>query len=334
MAFLSTFVKLMVMLKGKKIAVLHSHVKRSDFQSEQAYITEKDAQKDSRTIVKYLKELGFKALSFPADEGFLEKLKKEKPDFVFNLVGSVRGKDYLACTIPAVLEFLNIPYSGANVFCESLSYNKFLISEVLDSYKIPVPKSQLFLFEEEKLDCTLNFPVISKLNEIHGGVEMNEDAISHDEKHLRKRLKKLIGIYKQSILVQEFIRGREFTVIVMEGSKREVFLAEKVFVGKKNGMSFATFEAQWLDNEDNGFEYEKYKDKNLEKIIKRSFKALQMSDYGKFDVRQNTSGQYYVIDANSNPAFAPKDCAISTILGMYGISFGGTLMKIVKNNLK
>jgi D-alanine-D-alanine ligase len=318
----------------KKIAILCSAVKREYFNTEAEYITEKDAERDAEVIASYLKNLGFDAYIIPADDDFQQKIKKIKPDMVFNLVGSVRGVDRLAATIPSILEFLGIPFTGAGIFCETLSYNKFLTAELLKSVSVVVPNSQLFSDYKDELSFGLKFPLISKLNEIHGAVNMDKDAISFDEKHLRNRVKFLIETYRQPVLVQEFVAGRELTAIVLEGGDENVFAAEKVFDKDTGDFSFATFDDQWADG--NGFHYEKYEDEKLKNLARKAFAISKMHDYAKFDIRLNRAGNYFFIDSNSNPAFGPKelDCAISNVLHLYGVSFNTILERIILNVLK
>jgi D-alanine-D-alanine ligase-like ATP-grasp enzyme len=67
--------------------------------------------------------------------------------------------------------------------------------------------------------------------------------------------------------------------------------------------------------------------------IKKAFEVSKMNDYGKFDIRLDTSGRYYFIDSNSNPAFGPKeiDCALASILNLHGISFIEILKRLLLN---
>ena len=316
----------------KKVVILYSDVDRAHFATEELYLTEKDAKKDALIIAKYFPELGIKVSTLSANENFPAVLKKEKPDLVFNLVGSVRGQDRLASTIPAILDFLQIPYAGAGFFGETIVYNKYLVLKLLEQAQVPVPQSQLFTGETDRLDNSIKFPVISKLNEIHGGVEMNESAISASHKALKTRIQKLAKLYRQPILVQQFIKGREITAIVLEGKKTNVYLAEKIFdLKNSDGMKFATFQGQWMDDSQESFSYKKFHDKKLENFVKKAFDTCQMGSYGKFDIRLTKEGNCYFIDSNTNPAFGPKEshCAISTILDLYGISFPEILKEII-----
>ncbi|MFH2019181.1 MAG: hypothetical protein ABII80_00990 [bacterium] len=319
----------------KFVGLLHSEVKREYFPTEEQYITEKDAVEEATIIAGYLEKLGIKTKLYPGRPEIMEQLKKDKPDMVFNLVGSVGGQEYLSATIPGMLEALDIPYTGASMLGESLAYNKFLVKDLLHSHAIPVPHTQLLSEPTTPLDLDLRFPLISKLNEIHGAVEVNEDAISHDEKHLRARVRHLTTTYQQPVIVEEFIAGREYTAIVLEGGNTKVYLAEKVFRETDDPMQFATFEDQWT-GENDSYHYEKVLDPALSRLVKKAFSVLKMADYAKFDIRLDQSGRYYFIDSNSNPAFGPKELeiAMATILSMYGVEFPEILKRLMANTFR
>jgi len=319
----------------EKVAIIYSEVKREYFPTEQQYLTEKDAEHDCNVIASYLSKMGVFPHQYPGNDLLPEKLKADKPNMVINLVDSVKGNEYLSSTIPAALELLEIPYTGAGILGSALCYNKFLVKKLLEQNGVPVPHYQLFNTATDILDPSLRFPLISKLNEIHGGVEITKDSVSENERHLRERIKNLIRVYEQPILVEEFIVGREATAILLEGLNKKVYLAEKVFHKPGEKYLFATFEDQWLTSY-KGFSYQKYEDKVLNEYVKKAFEITKMADYGKFDIRIDSSNRYYFIDSNPNPAFGPKEieCAISVILDMYNVSFTEILKRLIINTMR
>lgn len=319
----------------KTVAIIHSDAKREYFPTEEQYITEKDAIHDAEVISKYLVKMGVVVKLYPANELLPEKLRKEKPEMVLNLTGSVKGNEYLSSTIPGVLEILDIPYTGAGILGESLAYNKFLVKKLLQQNGVPVPAYQLFNTPNDLIDPTLRYPLISKLNEIHGAVEITKDSVSENEKHLRERLKFLISTYGQGVIVEEFIVGREITAILLEGLNKKVYFGEKVFPESTDKYKFATFDAQWKEGS-SSFHYEKFEDNLLKEYVRKAFDISRMADYAKFDIRMDSSGRYYFIDSNSNPAFGPKelDVAMSTILDMYGITFTEILKRLILNTMR
>ncbi|KKQ52722.1 hypothetical protein A2865_04560 [Candidatus Woesebacteria bacterium RIFCSPHIGHO2_01_FULL_39_17] len=320
----------------EKVGIIYSDVKREYFPTEMQFITEKGADKDARVISKYLEKLKIKPILYPGNSGLPQKLKKDKPNAVINLVDSVKGYEYLSSSIPGVLELLEIPYTGADILGMSLDTNKFVIKKLLQQNGVPVPNYQLFNSSSDFLDPTLRYPLISKLNEIHGAVEITQDAISENERHLRERIKFLIQTYKQPVLVEEFIVGREFTAILLEGLNKKVYLAEKVFEGADRKYIFMTFEDQWLSKKLTNIHYQKYDEPLLRAYVRKAFDITKMMDYGKFDIRMDSSGRYFFIDSNTNPAFGPKetDCALAYILDLYGISFQEILRRLLINTVR
>lgn len=318
------------------VGLIHSEVKREYFPTETQYITEKEAVHDAQVIAKYLERMGIKAKLYPGRPEMVSTLLHDKPDMVFNLVGSINGQEYLTATIPGLLEAIDMPYTGAGMLGESLGYNKYLIKELLNSHGIPVPRSQLMSSPTTPLKTDLRFPLISKLNEIHGAVEVSENAVSHNEKELRDRLKFLINTYQQPVIVEEFIAGREYTAILLEGGNSKVYIAEKVFKETDDPMQFATFEDQWGEAGNDSYAYAKVIDPALGELVKRAFTVTKMEDYGKFDIRVDQAGRYYFIDSNSNPAFGPKELevAMATILDMYEVGFVEILKRLMSNTMR
>lgn len=318
-----------------KIVILHSDVKREYFPTKAQYITEMDAKKDAELVAVYIKKFGIEVKLFPGNSSISGFLRKYRPDMVINLVDSIKGNESLQSAIPGILELLDIPYTGGDILGLSLTTNKFLTKKLEEQNGVPVPNYQMFNSYGDFLNPNLRFPLISKLNEIHGAVEITKDAVSENEKHLRERIKYLTQTYKQPVIVEEFIVGREITAILLEGLNKKVYLAEKVFHKPSEKYVFATFEDQWISKKP-VFEYVKYEDPILREYVKRAFDVTKMYDYGKFDIRLDQSGRYFFIDSNCNPAFGPKeaDVAISNILSLYGITFTEILKRLLLNTMR
>lgn len=319
----------------KSIAIIYSYAKREFFPTEEQYITEASALADAEIIAKYIEKLGIKTYLFPGNETLSALLKKYKPEMAMNLVDSIKGSEFLQSAIPGLLEIMEIPYTGAGILGLSLVCNKFLVKKILEQNGIPVPHYQLVNSCSDPIDPRLRYPLISKLNAVHGAVEITNDAVSDNEEHLRKRIKHLNLTYNQDVLVEEFIVGREITAMVLQGVNKKIYLAEKIFDKTDDKYTLATFAANW--GKGPGFSYRKYPHHaGLKELVKDAFNVLGHADYGKFDVREDQSGRYYFIDCNANPAFGPKetDCAISTILGMYGVDFEEILDRLILNTMR
>ena len=277
--------------------------------------------------------MGINATTFPGNSQLTENLKRYKPDFVINCVDSVYGQEYLCATIPATLELLQIPYTGTGVMGMTINTNKYFTKNILEQWGITTPKSQLINDSVDELDEILDFPLIAKLNDYHGSIEISDDSVCVDEKALRQRFKYLHDIYHGPILVEEYIAGREVSVHIIEGINTKVYAGEKMFrPGFKSKYNLATYANNW--GTDDIFYYQKYDlPDQIKDNLKNAFDVLKLEDYAKFDLRVDASGRHYIIDVNANPTLGPDDCSISAVLGLYGLSFEDILNKLIINTL-
>jgi len=319
-----------------RVAIIYSEVKREYFPTNEQYITEKDARKNAVIISKYLHKLNIKTTLYPADSLLPQRLRKDKPDVALNLVDSVKGDEFLSSSIPGVLELLEIPYTGAGILGLALGMNKFLTKKVLQQNGISVPNYQMFNVSTGYIDPTLRFPLISKLNEVHGAVEITNNSVSENEKHLRERLKYLINTYKQPVLVEEFIAGREVSAFLLEGLNKKVYMAERVLRESEDKYKIASFELQWLDKDENAITYHRFEDPILSEYVRKAFTVLEMADYGKFDIKIDDSGRYFFIDSNPNPFLAPQEAEapMAHILELYSVKFDEILKRLLINTMR
>jgi len=315
----------------KTVGIIFSEVKRKYFPTRQQYITEKDAKKNAREVAEYIEKLGIKTTLYPGNATLINRLKKDQPELVFNLVDSVKGNESLASTVPGMLEMFGIPYTGVGIVGCALCYNKFLVMKLLEQLGIKTPRCELVSNTDEEIDTEMKFPLIAKLNEVHGGLEINYECVSDDMEHLKKRIAYLIEKYDQPVLVQEFIEGRELSAFVIEGLGQEVFLMETVFTKPESKHQIINFDTQWV-NDDKSYYFAKFENENLRKTCRMAFDAVKMSGYGKFDIRVKDN-EYYFIDSNPNNAFGPKESnfPISIIMeDFYNITFAEIVKHLIE----
>jgi len=324
----------------KKVALVYSDDKREYFSTYEEYLTEKGALEEAQRFFPYLKRLGVQPCAIPGNSDLTKNLKKEKPDMVINIAATVKGYDYLGATIPATLELLEIPYTGAAILGFSLGCNKYLIHALLSQHGIPVPRFQLLTDKSGELDPSLRYPLILKLNEEHSNVEIKRESIVENEKQLRERAKYLMKTYEQDVLVSEFIDGREFASFVVESVNKKVYTFERKIhlPNNKTGHEFLDYDLVWKAGKkyNNYVKHKVYKDRLLEALVKKAFNVAKMDDYGKFDIRMDTHGKYHFIDANANCHMAPgADYAdFSLALKLHGVSFTQFLKRLLQNTMR
>lgn len=319
-------------MKKKTIVILYSDAKRKYFSSEEHYKTELEIFDRAKIIGNHLVNLGYKALLLPGDYKSLIQLKKINPYLVLNLVDSVYGNEELISLVPAVLQLCNIPYTGAGILGLSLNASKFLTKTILRQSGILVPKFQLFNSYKTKLDRSLNFPLIVKLNESHGSMEIDQGAVVENEKKLKNRIKYLINKYKQSIIAEEYIRGKEITILYIN-SKKKIILAEERIFFKKEKYPLYSFEAAWGEKE--LYDCRSFRlSKTVKENVVKAFEILKLQDYARFEIIIDNKGNNYFIDPNANPAFGPYGTTsgpFGYLLHINKIPFDNVLEDIINN---
>ncbi|MEI8232936.1 MAG: hypothetical protein WCG44_04315 [bacterium] len=316
----------------RKVAILYSDVKREYFSSEEAYLSEEGADLYAGEVGKYVEKMGIEVTTIPGDDQMAQNLQKFAPDMAINLIDSVRGESVLGSSIPGVLEILHIPYTGTGTLGWALGTNKFLMYQLMQSSGVPVPTHQLITSVSDMIDPEMRYPLFPKLNYEHSSIGVAEDSVCKNERELRAKLKDLITVYKQPVLVDEFIAGIEVTASVLDGMNTKVYAVQRKVGGGTEDV--VTFDKKWRDYLD--MTYTKYEDPILKEYVKQAFNILKMSDYARFDVRIDGAGRYYFIDPNANPFFGPPKethATYSMILDMYGVTFEETLKRMFINTL-
>src|SRR5262249_45641375 len=150
------------------VAVAYSYVERAMFPTEDAYKAEVEVEERAELVAKELDELGIPNKTYPAEQHFVSLMQVDDPDFVLNLVDTLRGKDSLHTTCPAALELANIPYAGAGMRGLIVGNNRLLTKELLVAAEIPTPEYQYVRRAGTKIREELGLPLIVKLNESGG----------------------------------------------------------------------------------------------------------------------------------------------------------------------
>jgi D-alanine-D-alanine ligase len=107
---------------------------------------------------------------------------------------------------------LRVPYTGSGVLTLALTLDKPMTKRVLAFHGLPTPGFQVFERVDEPLDPDMRFPMFVKPSREGTGMGGSGQSIVRDEGELREQLREQLARYRQPILVERFIRGREVTV--------------------------------------------------------------------------------------------------------------------------
>lgn len=268
-----------------------------------------------------------------------EEVNQNRPDVIFNLVEVFNDKTYLEKNMAAVLEMLDIPYTGASSDNIFICNNKGLNKKILSFHRIKTPKFYIFYRKlGVKLPQKLKLPFIIKplAEEASRGISLA--SMVESEEAFFERVKFIHENMNMDAIVEEFIEGREIYVSVMGHKRLQIFSPREMHFGElPEDARVATYKAKW-DNQ--------YRDKwgiksvfvnkmddalerEIVDVCKRTYRALNIHSYIRFDMRISSEGKAYIIEANTNPCIAKID-EFAQSASKIGINYNQLIKKIVQ----
>src|SRR2546423_4781389 len=156
-----------------------------------------DSPSTIAAVESALSHLG-RVVRLEANEDFPERLRQTRPDIIFNIAEGFHGVNREA-HVPAICEFLGIPYSGSDPFTLTLCLDKARTKETLTFHGIPTPKFAVVekIEDLESRTARLRFPLFAK--PLHEGSSkgITDRNFCGDASHLRAQAKFLLDNYKQ-----------------------------------------------------------------------------------------------------------------------------------------
>lgn len=250
-----------------------------------------------------------------ADNNAFEKFKKLQPDLVFNVAECANGISREA-QIPAMLDMLQIPYTGSDPLTLATCLDKARTKEVLSYYNIPTAKFLLIESISDLKNFDLRFPVIVKPVAEGSGKGIFNSSLLYSLDKLKENLTNNLQSYNQPFLVEEFLPGREFTVaIIGNGEDAEVLPIVEINLSElpKELAPIYSYEAKWIvdtrDNPLNIFSCPAHIDASLQEkitnIALRTYKVLRCRDWSRIDIRLDANDEPNIIEINPLPGILP-----------------------------
>ena len=281
----------------------------------------------------------------PAKDGFVEEIIRRSGTFdvVFNLADEgINLNTQFEPNIVAFLDLLGIKYTGCSHISLTNCLDKVLTKRILKSCGIPTPEFEVFDDEIAFLpEISLKFPVIVKPSKEDGSMGIREDSVIHSPDRLKDKINQIAKKYKQPVLVEEFIEGREMNVGVL-GNKHPMSLpvSEIIFNLPSNKIHFLPYSAKW----NKGAVYEigtvancpadinAALESRLRKISLKCYLLMGLDSYGRVDFRIDEDGNPFVLEVNPNPDISP-DAGLANMARKSGMDYPELLDKIVRQAL-
>lgn len=300
-----------------KIALTYN-LKKNDETKPADYFSEFDSEETINAISSALKMRGHSVDLVDVEQpNLFSYFRKNRVDMVFNIAEGKCGK-FRESEIPAILDYLDIPYTGSNTFSLALALNKALTKKILKAENIPTPRFQVFSKENQELDPTLRFPLIVKPNLEGSAKGINASNVVNNKDALFAKTKEIRELYRQEVLVEEFIDGKELTVGILENGKVTILPILEIDFStcEKSGEYFYSWRMkEFQGNADFGlvpaFHCPARLDKDTEKLVKetalRTHQAVGCYDISRTDIRLSKRGIPYVLEINPLPGLNPTE---------------------------
>jgi D-alanine-D-alanine ligase len=266
----------------------------------------------------------------------LDWLKKDPPDVVFNTVEAFRGLAVLDTTVPSILDALEIPYTGCSPTGLIVARDKALSKKVLAYHGISVPRFEVYPIGREVTEApAIPFPLLVKPQAEDASYGIAKASIVNDVDALRERVAHVHNWVERDVIAEELIDGRELYVGILGNERLQVLpTVEMKFENKPN---IATFKVKWDETYrerrgiKNVFPDDLPQDvvKRLGEVASTTFRALELRDYGRIDVRLTPKNEIYVLEANPNPFIAFGE-DFANAAEMAGLDYAQLLDRIVE----
>jgi D-alanine-D-alanine ligase len=278
-----------------------------------------------------------------AVQPLIDELTEEQPELVFNLAESFRGKSALESNVAALLNLLDLRYTGSSPAGLILAGDKTLTKKVLAFHGIQSAKFATMYRGQVDWSGDIKFPLLVKPPQEDASLGITQKSVVNDVKELLDVISSTQQEYQSPVLVEEFIDGREFYVGVIGNSKVEALpIIELDFSKFPAGLpKIASWEAKWGDDGDEkGAQFEGTKSifptdlseeltNKIQQVAIDSFQALRLRDYARVDLRVTAAEEVYVIEANPN-CYLEQNSEFARSAQKAGLEYPALISRIVE----
>jgi D-alanine-D-alanine ligase len=256
-------------------------------------------------------------------------------DLVFNFCEGMHGLGREAL-VPALLDAHQIPYTFSDPVVLALSLHKGLTKRVVRDAGVPTPDFSVVETVTDIESLVLRYPLFAKPIAEGTGKGITPHSRIESPAELRRMCESLLDVYRQPVLVEEYLPGREFTTAVIgTGADAEV-------VGTMEVILLSTAEANaytYLNKEycEDRIRYELTRGADAEgcaRLALRAWRALGARDAGRIDIRMDARGQPSFIEVNPLAGLHPQHSDLPIICTMVGIPYQDLIGRIVESARK
>jgi D-alanine-D-alanine ligase len=261
----------------------------------------------------------------------VERLARgERWDLVFNLCEGLAGRSREA-QVPALLEAYNIPYTFSDPLVMAATLDKAVAKRIVRDHGLATAPFAVVdrAADAERIDLPL--PLFVKPVAEGTGKGVSPRSWISDRRDLAPRVVELLAGFRQPVLVESYLPGREFTVGIL-GCGDEAWV-----VGTMEILLLPTAEPgayTYVNKElyEDRVRYRLVDDQEARAtadLALASYRALECADAGRVDLRSDARGRPHFLEVNPLPGLNPQRSDLPILAGMVGMSHGALIGAIV-----
>jgi D-alanine-D-alanine ligase len=268
---------------------------------------------DSPATIEYIRKALESAGHVVVDLGggieFIQNILRGRVDIVFNIAegrGNYRSRE---SQIPAILEMLDIPYTGSDPNCLAICLDKPLTKKLVMIAGISTPDWRVVNNKEELEAISWDgfpFPAIVKPAYEGSSKGVHGKSLVDTKEQTYNVVDELLKVYEQPIMIEQFIDGDEVTVGVLGNSPQNTVLGMMRILPRKKKNNFV-YSVEVKRDWRNLVDYEapaNLKDEVRKEIVKsslRTYEVLGCRDFARIDFRVSKDGIPYMLEINPLP---------------------------------
>ncbi len=259
-------------------------------------------------ISSVLEAKGHSVVILGGGSQFLDNIRQEKVDIVFNIAegrGNYRSRE---AQLPSALEMLDIPYTGSDPQCLAVCLDKPVTKKLVAADGISTPKWLTITSKEELCQTSWEgfpFPAIIKPTYEGSSKGIRLTSLVYSANQVPEAAGRILECYRQPVMVEEFIAGDEVTVGIVGNSSPKIIGIMRVLPKRKDSHFIYSLEVKrdYLNLVD--YECPARLGKNAMDNIAISslkvFKALGCRDFARLDFRVSPEGIPHFLEINPLP---------------------------------
>lgn len=295
-----------------------------------------------QSVEDALHHLGYSTKRLEATGNLLELIQEIHPgrgDLVFNLCEEFLGCSQLEMNVAALLELLQVPFTGSSSLTLGLTQDKGKTKTLLAACGIPTPAFRVWQPQDRIQVDGMRFPLIVKPLLEDASLGIDNEAFVQDEKALAHQIQKTYQAHNQPILIEEYIEGRELNVSLLGADNPEVLpISEIDFSTLPAGLpKICSYAAKW---EEESREYistvpvcpaplSPPVEKRIKEISLQAYRIMECRDYARVDIRLSPDDIPYVLEVNANPDIS-TDAGLPRSAKAAGLEYPELIGRIVK----